>query len=209
MVAAKGYTAVVYLLKSLNGNRRLAAPAAPRRPAGDGALHVHPVRLPGRVGRLDGRAARPLGRLLDLCDALPLLPLADRRVRRVPGAQGRGRGAVEAREAGLGVEDMAAIGYGLDELLDASCTHAELRETGKFAKEDGVGLPWEGHTDFVWSVCWLGGQTLASGSDDKSIKVWDVGAGTCMTTLTGHTGYVWSVCWLSATAVASRDRERG
>ena len=30
------------------------------------------------------------------------------------------------------------------------------------------------------------GRTLASGSDDKTIKVWDMGTGAVMRTMTGH-----------------------
>eukprot|EP00656_Telonema_subtile_P044731 TRINITY_DN50994_c0_g1_i1.p1 TRINITY_DN50994_c0_g1~~TRINITY_DN50994_c0_g1_i1.p1 ORF type:complete len:478 (-),score=94.52 TRINITY_DN50994_c0_g1_i1:168-1601(-) len=53
----------------------------------------------------------------------------------------------------------------------------------------------QGHTAAVWSVCalpGLDGASLASGSCDNSIKVWDGRA--CVRTLTGHTGYVSALC---------------
>ena len=35
---------------------------------------------------------------------------------------------------------------------------------------------------------------LASGSSDNTVKLWDVGSGTCVKTLAGHTNPVQSVC---------------
>lgn len=40
-----------------------------------------------------------------------------------------------------------------------------------------------------------GGPFLISGSRDKTIKVWDVGLGTCLFTLIGHDNWVRGVCW--------------
>ena len=41
----------------------------------------------------------------------------------------------------------------------------------------------EGHTDEVWSVDWdLACKTAVSGSDDKTIKQWDLGTGECVET---------------------------
>jgi WD40 repeat protein len=37
------------------------------------------------------------------------------------------------------------------------------------------------------------GGKIVSGSDDKTVKVWDLGTGACMRTLTGHTAEVHSV----------------
>ncbi len=56
-----------------------------------------------------------------------------------------------------------------------------------------------GHTNTVQSVAFApDGRTLASGSWDDTIKLWDVNPhdasyGACLDTLTGHTSIVWSV----------------
>ena len=53
-----------------------------------------------------------------------------------------------------------------------------------------------GHTHYVSSVSWSpDGKRIASGSRDKTIKVWDAQSGTCIRTLTGHTAWVYSVSW--------------
>lgn len=39
------------------------------------------------------------------------------------------------------------------------------------------------------------GPFLASGSRDKTVKVWDVNVGTCLFTLIGHDNWVRGVCW--------------
>jgi WD40 repeat protein len=41
------------------------------------------------------------------------------------------------------------------------------------------------------------GQLLASGSADKTIKIWSVDAGECLHTLTGHQDWVWQVAFSS------------
>ena len=51
-----------------------------------------------------------------------------------------------------------------------------------------------GHRAAVLSVALSGdGKTLVSGSEDKTVKVWDVGTGQERATLKGHTAPVWSV----------------
>ncbi|KAF2827736.1 WD40 repeat-like protein [Ophiobolus disseminans] len=49
----------------------------------------------------------------------------------------------------------------------------------------------EGHGSYVSSVAFLpDGARLASGSDDKTVKVWDTQSGQCLQTLEGHGRYV-------------------
>ena len=51
-----------------------------------------------------------------------------------------------------------------------------------------------GHTDYVFSVFFSpDGQTLASGSEDNTVRLWDVNTGQQLRTLTGHTHRVYSV----------------
>ena len=51
-----------------------------------------------------------------------------------------------------------------------------------------------GHTSSVRSVSFSpDGQTLASGSDDDTIRLWEVSTGRTVRTLTGHTNSVYSV----------------
>ena len=45
--------------------------------------------------------------------------------------------------------------------------------------------------------------TLASGSMDKTIKIWDTSSGTCIKTLKGHTHSVNSLCLLTDGTLAS------
>ena len=48
----------------------------------------------------------------------------------------------------------------------------------------------------VWSVAWSADQRRAlSGSDDKTVRLWDVETGRCLRVLEGHTSAVWSVAW--------------
>jgi len=53
-----------------------------------------------------------------------------------------------------------------------------------------------GHDGIVWSVAFSpDGRLLASGSTDKTIKLWDVASGSLVRTLTGHTMAVSSVAF--------------
>ncbi|KAH8651716.1 hypothetical protein BGZ61DRAFT_229661 [Ilyonectria robusta] len=54
----------------------------------------------------------------------------------------------------------------------------------------------EGHGDSVSSVAFSAdGQRLASGSDDKTVKVWDAATGACVQTLEGHGDWVNSLAF--------------
>ena len=62
----------------------------------------------------------------------------------------------------------------------------------------------EGHTNYVFSVCHVPASgsrpaCLATGSRDKTVKLWDIATGAVLRTLVGHTEWVTSVCHVPAT----------
>ncbi|MFM6472871.1 MAG: WD40 repeat domain-containing protein, partial [Dolichospermum sp.] len=53
-----------------------------------------------------------------------------------------------------------------------------------------------GHSDFVTSVAYSpDGQTVASGSRDSTIKLWNVKTGKLLQTFKGHSSWVYSVAY--------------
>src|SRR5690349_12945796 len=64
------------------------------------------------------------------------------------------------------------------------------------AQEPKLKATFRGHKSVVASVAYSpDGKTLASGSQDKTIKLWDVATGKEQATLKGHTSAVMSVAY--------------
>ena len=64
----------------------------------------------------------------------------------------------------------------------------------------------EGHLGAVRSVAFApDGKQLASGSGDKTIKLWDVATGSLQRTLEGHSDSVWSVAFSPDGRICQED----
>ena len=64
----------------------------------------------------------------------------------------------------------------------------EQSSYGMFQRVQKSSLPSKGHTDWVFSVAFSpDGKMLASGSNDRTIKLWEVSTGAIIATLDGHT----------------------
>src|SRR6266496_6482779 len=54
----------------------------------------------------------------------------------------------------------------------------------------------EGHSEDIKQIAWSpDGRILASGSEDKTIRLWDMQPGEALQTLTGHSDVVTSIEW--------------
>jgi len=69
--------------------------------------------------------------------------------------------------------------------------------TSAFAQDQDVAVfPQLGHSDYVNSVVFSpDGRQVLSGSDDKTIKLWDVNTGREIRTFSGHTDWIRSVAF--------------
>jgi WD40 repeat protein len=66
----------------------------------------------------------------------------------------------------------------------------------------------KGHTEKIWTVAFNNDNLLASGSSDKSIRIWDVNTGNCLTILKGHLSYVRSVVFNKVGLLASGSEDK-
>jgi eukaryotic-like serine/threonine-protein kinase len=97
-----------------------------------------------------------------------------------------GIGAI-ALSMGLGL-------FGVPKLLNPPPANTSLKETVTTTRDFSVVKTLAGHSDTIWTVALSGdGQTLASGSEDKTIKLWNPKTGQLKKTLFGHTDAVKSI----------------
>ena len=78
------------------------------------------------------------------------------------------------------------------------CTCQHYDEDGEEDYEPDPDCPVRGHDREVVSVSWSpDGTRLASGSDDKTVRIWEVATGKELSQLRGHSAVVRSVCFSS------------
>ncbi|EMD58222.1 hypothetical protein COCSADRAFT_351273 [Bipolaris sorokiniana ND90Pr] len=66
----------------------------------------------------------------------------------------------------------------------------------KEADWDGCRSTLEGHSDYISAIAFSSdGQLVASGSRDKTVRLWETATGTCRSTLEGHSDYVSAVAF--------------
>ncbi|MFL5698717.1 MAG: trypsin-like peptidase domain-containing protein, partial [Ktedonobacteraceae bacterium] len=90
---------------------------------------------------------------------------------------------------------VALAGLGL---AVGAATTSRLLFQGSTPLSPPLPLPYtfRGHTEAVWSVAWSpDGKRLASGSEDKTLRVWDASSGQPLLICKGHTDKVLSVAW--------------
>ena len=89
-----------------------------------------------------------------------------------------------------------------DEAIGAS------REQPQWTESETCVATLEGHRDWVCALAVLDARHLASGSWDKTVKIWDVAAERCVATLEGHKDILFTVVVLDAGRLASGSEDK-
>ncbi len=61
----------------------------------------------------------------------------------------------------------------------------------------------KGHTSYVWDLVQISADLLASSSDDKTVRIWDLTTNKCKFILTGHTWGVYGLKQITSNILAS------
>src|SRR5258706_5483371 len=85
----------------------------------------------------------------------------------------------------------------LSRMFSSEFTRAISIRVGKLSSWPAPPLEWTGHADSIRSMCYSpDGTRVVSGSNDKTIRIWDAKSGTVIgEPLTGHTSGVNSVAY--------------
>jgi len=137
--------------------------------------------------------------------------------------------AVAAEQETARQRDRAQIAAYSASIYSASATleignHAEARRQLETCPESMRDWEWahlelsldqsmrslRGHQGTVYSPAWdISGSRIASGSRDKTVRIWDAQSGTCLQVLKGHGGQVYSTTWSpSGIYIASGSGDR-
>ena len=65
-----------------------------------------------------------------------------------------------------------------------------------------------GHKELIWCLCAISNKILASGSEDTTIKIWNIKDRSIMSTLSGHTEGVRKLCYVSEGVFVSGSYDR-
>lgn len=87
-------------------------------------------------------------------------------------------------------------------LASGSCSFIIIWSIDTWEKIKTIKCSPVGH-EFIWSLAFLPNGSIASGAQDKTIRVWDMKSAKLLQTLNGHSGYVKALIVLSDETLAS------
>jgi hypothetical protein len=181
------------LLLGLLGAASALSAAPPRSAFPPGVAFQEPARLPGHNRIVWWVTYSADGRTLVSVDHLGFIKFWD-------GATGAPRGSVKAHDCLIRAAALTPDGKTLATVGGVDFEYGEAKLWDVVRAKDSVTLEGraelKGHTSTVLCLAVApDGKTLATGSWDHSVKVWDVASGKERRTLRGHTGLVHCVAF--------------